>query len=79
VVFAWRSRTSGTIGLREIAGFYCLIAGPDPPHIVRESTDGKDIASAYRDYGYTLSEIAEHLGVHYSTASRRLGQHETGS
>ncbi|MCK4600248.1 sigma-70 family RNA polymerase sigma factor [Candidatus Bipolaricaulota bacterium] len=47
--------------------------------IVRESTDGKAIVSAYRDYGYTLSEIAEHLGVHYSTVSRRLGQHETES
>jgi putative transposase len=27
---------------------------------------------AYRDEGYCLREIAEHLGVHYSTVSRRL-------
>jgi len=47
--------------------------------IVRESTDGKAIASAYREYGYTLSEIAKHLGMYYSTVSRRPGWHETES
>ena len=35
--------------------------------------------TAYRDFRYTLSEIAEHFGMHYSTISRRLEQHETGS
>jgi putative transposase len=34
--------------------------------------DGDAIATAYRTYGYTLAQIAEHLGVHYSTVSRRL-------
>jgi REP element-mobilizing transposase RayT len=29
-------------------------------------------AIAYRDHGYTLKQIADHLGVHYSTISRRL-------
>ncbi len=27
---------------------------------------------AYRQYGYRLREIAEHLGVHEVTVSRRL-------
>jgi len=55
-------------------------ASPEfPGDIVRESTDGKAIASAYRDYGTPLSKIAGHLGVHYSTVSRswdgtRLGR-----
>ena len=31
---------------------------------------------AYRQYGYKLNEIAEHLGVHYATVSRRLKQAE---
>ena len=30
------------------------------------------IAVAYRQYGYRLREIAEHLGVHEVTVSRRL-------
>ncbi|RLE35650.1 addiction module toxin RelE, partial [Candidatus Acetothermia bacterium] len=30
------------------------------------------ILKAYRDYDYTMREIAEHLGVHYATVSRRL-------
>jgi REP element-mobilizing transposase RayT len=33
------------------------------------------IARAYR-HGYTLTQIGEHLGVHYSTVSRRLRKHE---
>ena len=31
---------------------------------------------AYRRHGYTLAEIARHLGKHYSTASRRLKREE---
>ena len=32
----------------------------------------RGIAVAYRRHGYRLREIAEHLGVHYATVSRRL-------
>jgi putative transposase len=35
------------------------------------------IAVAYREHAYTLREIAEHLGCHYSTVSRRLRREET--
>jgi REP element-mobilizing transposase RayT len=34
------------------------------------------IGAAYRDHGYRLKEIAEHLGVHYATVSRRLKRME---
>lgn len=34
------------------------------------------IARAYRRHGYTLSQIAKHLGCSYSTISRRLRQEE---
>lgn len=36
----------------------------------------ESIASAYKEYGYTMREIAEHLHVHYATVSRRLRTHE---
>ena len=35
-----------------------------------------EIGQAYRDYGYRLADIAQHLGVHYATVSRRLQQFE---
>ena len=34
------------------------------------------IFDAYRRHGYRLTEIADHLGVHYATVSRRLKQAE---
>lgn len=34
------------------------------------------IRTAYRQYGYRLAEIADHLGVHAATVSRRLKQAE---
>ena len=34
------------------------------------------IMLAYREHGYRLHEIAEHLGVHYATVSRRLKELE---
>lgn len=37
---------------------------------------GATIAYAYSQYGYTMSEIADHLGVHYATISRRIRRHE---
>ena len=34
------------------------------------------VAAAYRDHGYSLREIGEHLSCHYSTVSRRLRREE---
>jgi REP element-mobilizing transposase RayT len=36
------------------------------------------VATAYREHGYRLREIADHCGVHYSTISRRLRTAEDG-
>jgi REP element-mobilizing transposase RayT len=36
------------------------------------------IAAAYREHGYTMSEIAARLSVHYATVSRRLRRYEAG-
>lgn len=43
--------------------------------LLRANSDAA-IASAYREGGYTLREIADVLGVHYSTISRRVASHE---
>lgn len=34
------------------------------------------IVAAYREHGYTMKAIADYLGVHYATVSRRLRKHE---
>ena len=34
------------------------------------------IVKAYTHYGYTLQEIAQHLGLHYTTVSRALKRAE---
>jgi REP-associated tyrosine transposase len=40
------------------------------------ATVQRPVAAAYRDHGYSLREIGEHLGCHYSTVSRRLRREE---
>ena len=40
------------------------------------ATERYPIMVAYRRYGYTLAQIADHLGCHYSTVSRRLVREE---
>jgi REP element-mobilizing transposase RayT len=42
----------------------------------RKGEVGRLIHTAYRQYGYRLAEIADHLGVHAATVSRRLKQAE---
>jgi REP element-mobilizing transposase RayT len=37
--------------------------------------ENASIARAYLEHGYTMREIATHLGVHYATVSRRLRRH----
>lgn len=39
----------------------------------------RSIERAYREHGYRLKDIAQYLGVHYSTVSRRLKQSEASS
>ena len=42
----------------------------------RSGRPARLIHRAYRQYGYRLAEIADHLGVHAATVSRRLKQAE---
>ena len=50
---------------------------PSLAALVRTGTPA-EVGQAYRDYGYRLGEIAQQLGVHYSTVSRRLCAFELG-
>lgn len=49
---------------------------PPPLEQIFASTTATPIATAYRRHGYTLRQIAIHLGCSYSTISRRLRQEE---
>jgi putative transposase len=46
---------------------------PALPALLKEESG---LLKAYRDYGFTLRQIADQLGVHYSTISRRLKEQE---
>lgn len=49
---------------------------PPLDEIIGQDPD-RGILLAYRDFGYRLREVAEHMGVHYSTVGRRLRELET--
>jgi len=40
--------------------------------ILSDAKDAAGVARAHLECGYTQQEIADHLGVHYSTISRRV-------
>ena len=67
-------------GLTPVAGIpHHYFAGPRPPlHSTLASTDVDAIARAH-ECGYSLREIARHLGVNASTVSRRLSRQRAQS
>ena len=54
----------------------------EPPNVATQDltpifpSEQAAVAAAYRDHGYSLREIGEHLSCHYSTVSRRLRREE---
>jgi putative transposase len=48
---------------------------PGLAHLLKAGTP-EEVGIAYRKYGYGLGEMAQQLGVHYSTVSRRLHRFE---
>lgn len=62
--------------LREIPRKQRLINRPPLEKVLAEEPASHAIAIAYREYGYKLKEIADCLGVHYCTVSRRLRRQE---
>lgn len=49
---------------------------PSLDELFAEAPIDEAIAAAYREYGYTMKAIADYLGVHYATVSRRLRKQE---
>jgi len=62
---------------REIPREQRLVNRPSLLDVFASAPQGPAIASAYREFGYTLREISNFLGVHYSTVSRRLHKQES--
>ena len=49
---------------------------PPLAELLDEDDSGDALSRAYRDHGYTMAAMAEHLHVHVSTVSRRIAAHE---
>lgn len=50
---------------------------PSPPSLAELFASSRlPIATAHREHDYALREIADYLGCHYSTVSRRLAKEE---
>ena len=69
-----RAKTSALGPIPEVPRAHWQPFRPTLDEIFAAATD--PIRTAYRDYGYTLREIADHAGCHYSTISRRLHNSE---
>lgn len=65
------SHTKGGEEIREVPKEQWRGVRPRLAEIFRKR-GGRAIEVAYREYGYRLREVAEYLGVHYATVSRRL-------
>jgi putative transposase len=74
--FITRHVPDGSIALREIPREQRLISRPSLGDVFGSAPRERGIVTAYREYGYKLKEIADFLGVHYSTVSRRLHEQE---
>lgn len=65
--------------LTEIPRAQRLAGRPTLSDIVANADDAIGVARAYVECRYTMQEIAAHLGVHYSTVSRRIHTQEGAS
>ena len=57
---------------REIPEIQAQVRRPPLSVLVTDPKDTAGIAGAYLEHRYTQQEIADHVGVHYSTISRRV-------
>jgi hypothetical protein len=62
----------GLSPIREIPEAQLRVRRPPLSALVTDPKDAAGIARAYLEHRYTQQEIADHLGVHYSTICRRL-------
>ena len=66
----------GSAAFREIPREQRLANRPALKDVLESAPEERAVSIAYREYGYKLKEIADFLGVHYSTVSRRLKKQE---
>jgi putative transposase len=62
--------TKGVEELKEVPRAQRQRIKPSLAHVLKSGDQG--IMEAHREHGYTMKQVAEHLGVHYATISRRL-------
>jgi putative transposase len=72
-----REQTSALTGIPEIPRAHWQPFRP--PLSALFAIPGGPISVAYREWGYTMREIAEYLDCHYSTVSRRLRESENAA
>ena len=77
--FVEQHTPEGSTAFCEIPREQRLVNRPSLQEVFASVPGENAIATAYREYGYKLKEIADFLGVHYSTVSRRLHAHESSS
>jgi hypothetical protein len=63
--------TNGVVASREVARRHWQPVRPSLRVLLARPSNER-LAHAYGEYGYTMREIADHLGVHYATVSRRI-------
>jgi len=63
-------------GVLEVPKRQRLVNRPSLRDLFADDRSIETISQAYRDHGYTQREIAEHLGIHYATISRRIKKWE---
>lgn len=51
---------------------------PSLAELLEPDAGGAVLSQAYRRYGYTMASMAEYIGRHVSTVSRRIAAHERG-
>jgi len=62
--------------LTEVPRYQRNVSRPKLEEIFEGKPQEEAIALAYREHGYTMKEIANYLGIHYATVSRRLRHHQ---
>jgi REP element-mobilizing transposase RayT len=55
---------------------YCVVSPPPLGELVRDRDDVSAVAAAHLDHGYSMRQIATHLGCGTATISRRIRAHE---
>jgi putative transposase len=64
--------------VKEIPRQQRYVGRPPLSEIVKKPGDRrertKSVQKAVIEYGYTLKEVADYLGIHYSTVSRAVGR-----